>query len=221
MKEMANPWENLPTADPYVLEIDHARVKDFNRTTKSQHMLRLELLPEPFLGNPNAPIVLLNLNPGFSSEDEKWHKKERFKNSILWNLAHREAAYPFYLLDRAYSGSPGHQWWRKRLNLLIAEFGLARIASNVFCVELFPYHSESFSVACLGVESQAYGFELVRRAISRRATIVFMRSKKLWISSVPELEDYAAYELENPRSPYITPANSPAGYEAIRSKLLG
>jgi hypothetical protein len=202
---MINPWNELPVSSPYVLSVDRPQIEHFNRDSRPEHCLRLEIFPEPFLGDPNAPIILLNLNPGFSKEDLRWHSKDDFQNSSLCNLNHGKTEYPFYLLNPRYSESPGHQWWERRLRIVIKEFGLETVANRMLCVELFPYHSEQFKHGELSVPSQQYGYHLVSRALERKAIVVMMRSKRLWLKAVPALANYNFHELKNPRSPYITP----------------
>ena len=61
---MDNPWGQLPEQAPYVLPADATAVESFNRRARDNHILHTEKLPEPYLGDPTAPIVLLNLNGG-------------------------------------------------------------------------------------------------------------------------------------------------------------
>lgn len=63
---MQNPWLDLPRTPPYVLPIDAEAVARFNESAKDHGRLLLELLPYPRLGDPNAPIVLMSLNPDLS-----------------------------------------------------------------------------------------------------------------------------------------------------------
>lgn len=62
---MENPWRKLPEAAPFVLVCDQQRICDFNAIAKKEHKIHVEVLPEPYTGNPEAPVLLLNLNPGF------------------------------------------------------------------------------------------------------------------------------------------------------------
>lgn len=117
---MLNPWSILPTIPPYILdldksEIDSSKVK-FNENTK----LHFELLPEPFLGNPLAPVVLLNLNPGFSPDDITYHQQPKFIQLSRANLNHQLSDYSFYLLNPRVS-APGRVWWDKKLRSLIRD----------------------------------------------------------------------------------------------------
>ena len=94
---MRNPWLGLPHAEPFVLAEDADQIERFNRTAKDNLRIRLELLPEPSLGNPDAPIVILGLNPGFSTDDPQCHSDPEFARSARNNLAHCSTDYPFYL----------------------------------------------------------------------------------------------------------------------------
>ena len=186
---MDNPWLALPLIAPYVLDSDRAAIEIFNIHASEQHRIRTEIVPEPFLGSPDAPVVLLNLNPGFTEHDLQLHKRPQFVESSRKCLRHESQPYPFFLLDPANDG-PGHRWWSRKLRPLIDRFGARHVAQNVLCVELFPYHRVRFGGAKLRLPSQPYSFHLVESALDRRALVVFMRSKRLWIAAVPRLEGY-------------------------------
>lgn len=208
-----NPWENLNEAPPFVLESDKQIIEAHNNNPKTNedHKIHTELYPEPFLGNPNADVVLLNLNPGFSHDDCRFHKSnEYFIQQARKNLRHK-SDYGFYLLDEAINDAPGYKWWNSRLKTLITECGREKVAQNLLCVELFPYHSQRFK-RIDHLPSQEYSFYLVSEAIKRKAIIILMRSKKLWIEAIPQLKNYHSYfPSKNPRCAYITERNLPEG----------
>ena len=205
---MKNPWLDLRNESPFVLDCDREKIHLFNQSVKARHKLRVDIIPEPYLGHPTAPILLLNLNPGYSPKDKWIHAEKSFAAASMASLAIQKQAYPFYLLNPAFSKSPGHQWWTRRLQSLIAEYGVDLVAKKVCCVELFPDHSISFNKRCLGVPSQAYGSHIVRSAIERGALIVQMRSRALWEAAVPELGGYTKrIFLKNVQSPYISRGN--------------
>jgi len=213
---MQNPWAQLPTRPPYVLDSDRARVEEFNRTALKHHAIDTSLLPEPFLGNPNAKVVILGLNPGWSPQDAQWHAKPEFQRDCRANLLHSGGAYPFYLLNPALTDSPGGMWWRRRLRVLIEAVGLEPIAANLLCVEYFPYHTDRFHSGLPRLPSQEYAAAMVQNAIAREAIIILMRSAKLWTAAIPALADYPdLHRLSNPRCAYLTPRNCPAGYREI------
>ncbi len=61
---------DLPVEPPFVLPSDADAVARFHAGEPApEHRLHLELFPEPFLGRSDAPVVLLNMNPGFSERD--------------------------------------------------------------------------------------------------------------------------------------------------------
>lgn len=58
----ANPWWRLPIEPPFVLPEDKDKVLAFNDKTRSaghEHLLNLDLIPAPFVGAPDAPVVFL------------------------------------------------------------------------------------------------------------------------------------------------------------------
>lgn len=69
MDHPVNPWSSVPSERPYVLECDRDSVAEYNakydKCRAEKYRLRTDMLPEPFIGRVEAPVVLLNLNPGF------------------------------------------------------------------------------------------------------------------------------------------------------------
>ena len=59
-----NPWVDLPEESPFVLHGDAAAIARFNARANERHRIRLDVLPEPFIGRPDAPLVLLNRTAG-------------------------------------------------------------------------------------------------------------------------------------------------------------
>ena len=217
-----NPWKLLPIEPPYILPEDQSLITDFNRSAREEHTIRLDIFPEPYLGTPDAPVVLLCLNPGFKERDIEQHRDAVFGRRSCENLLHAPSPYPFYLLD---PGIVRTHWWDHKLGFLIKHFGQngpSIVARSVLCVEYFPYHSKKFKHGKHLLPSQQYSFALLRRAIERQAVILIMRAKKAWCEAVPELENYRHCETASSvQNPAITPQNFPemfeAAVEAIRS----
>ena len=140
---MVNPWSQLPTDAPHVLRQDLPIVEKFNKHYAHNPDIKIQshLLPEPFIGDPSARVYLLNLNPGYSPEDDDWHRKPVYRTAIIENLGHKTTAYPFYFLDPSLEAAPGAAWWRRRSRWWIRDVGTETLARNLFCAELFPYHS--------------------------------------------------------------------------------
>ena len=238
---MGNPWPQLPTLTteaPYVLQRDLSIIEKFNARNADKHdrkcptpstcagcfIVQTRLLPEPFIGDPDGRVCLLNLNPGYRKEDERWHTHADFRAAIIDNLSHRTAEFPFYYFDPRLEKAPGSEWWRKCASRLINHIGLKKLAHNLFCVELFPYHSKKYRsvpktvvkgcLKCLElspdklVPSSAYGIHLVRRAIRTNRTIIVMRSCRTWCAHIPQLRGYRnLFHLRNTRRPWLSPGN--------------
>jgi hypothetical protein len=218
---MQNPWIELPYRAPYVLPGDRLAVMQFNAKAPPDVALRLELIPEPFLGRPDALVVLLNLNPGFDEREIRFHTNDAlFIDLSRKNLLHEDMDYPFYLLNPRISASLGHQWWMKKLKEPICHAGLERVARRLLCVEYFPYHSQRYRAAPHALDSQGYSFDLVRQAIARGALVVIMRGKANWVSAVPELGSYSrTYTLNSTQNVAISAGNCPSGYAEIARAL--
>ncbi len=216
---MINPWLELPASEPFALADDLRAILAFNKSASPDLYIHLELLPEPFIGNPSAPIVVLALNPGFSPDDPRHHKSAQFIELSRKNLRVEQGLYPFFLLNPTLD-APGRNWWEKKLSRLISAKGRETVAQKVLCVEYFPYHSRRFAHAKLQVPSQAFSMQLIRNAMAREAIIVLLRSEKLWLKAIPELATYRrVYRIKNPQNVVITRNNCPDGYDSILAEL--
>jgi hypothetical protein len=216
---MKNPWVDLPHTPPFALIDDRAILEKFNTTATDATRIHGELLPEPFLGDPEAPIVLLSLNPGFSSEDIKHHTDPTFTHLLRLNLEHGQSDFPFYLLNPRIAG-PGQKWWEQRLSRLLEVASRATIARKLLNVEYFPYHSDRFAHHRLRVSSQDYGFFLVREAVRRGALVILMRGRRLWFSAVPELMTYERmFTLRSVQNTTISRRNCPEGFDEVLAIL--
>jgi hypothetical protein len=217
---ISNPWCRLPQKEPFLLPEDADVVHKFNDSAKDGLRLHLDLLPEPFLGRPDAPVVLLNLNPGYSSPNDV-----RDPSIGAWNnLQHKPTPFPFYLLDPSETRALGYKWWNDKLKSLVQDVGRKAVAQSVLCIEYFPYHSRRFGHAKLGLTlpSQQYSFNLLRSALSRRAVVVVLRGRRHWLGAIPELQDYnQIYCLRNPRRPTVSRGNCHESYESVLTAIRG
>lgn len=217
MTNLPNPWLDLPAEKPYVLPCDRNAVDRFNVRSSERHRIHLEALPEPFIGLPGAPVVLLNLNPGFSTQDPMVHARQDVAALIRANLEHRTTG--FYYFERAFDATPGGGWWRQRLGPVVNGASLQAVATRVLVVELFGYHSVGWKAGC-NVPSQLYSIELVRSALGRDAIVVAMRARRQWEQLVPELADYGRlYSLNSVQNVTLSPRNCPAGWTEMMLAL--
>lgn len=220
---MQNPWTALPDIAPYLLPSDKTLVEKFNNTRPhSDHLIHHELLPEPFLGNPDAPIVLLNGNPGYDPTDKDGYQKPEMSQLSRGNLVHANTDYSFYLLNPAIAYFGGYSWWTKKLKPLIDRSSQKTVANNILCVEYFPYHSRKAANfhKYTRIPSQEYSFHLVKKAINRGALIILMRWPSSWLGTIPELNTYPDFfRLNSPQNVIISPRNCPGGFEKILNVL--
>lgn len=217
---MQNPWPNLPTKAPYVLPEDQSCI-DLHRYANNE--LRFDTLPEPYIGGlDNARVIFLALNPGFLESD------------ITVNLTHPEFAganrrnqadpygSPFYYFDGGFEKTGGYWWWSKKLKPLI-DRGVTDqdIRDKIMLIEYLPYHSEKAGkISNLRISSQQFNFELVREAIRLNKLIIMMRSEKLWLKAVPELEGNYIMP-HNKRNVIISPGNMGQGnFDIILQRLM-
>lgn len=202
----ANPWAALPKRSPYVLPNDAPYVHAFNQTASEDQRIELDALPEPFFGSFEAPVVILLQNPGLSPRDLRHHKRPDFSAALRSNLIARQRLDHFHLLDATHG--PGHDWWHRCCRELILEVGLDQLASKLLTLDFSPYHSKRFGHAHLRLPSQAFTFDLLRRAIQRRAWVVRARGYKAWVGAVPELASYTrVLKTNSPRSVALSPGN--------------
>ena len=112
---MENPWPQLPIDAPRVLPSDRSIIDAFNaRYAKTKFAIQTQLLPEPFIGDPDARVYLLNLNPGYEpKEDDVYHADVAFRTAIIDNLNHKTVAVPLYFFDPRLKKAPGSKWWGK------------------------------------------------------------------------------------------------------------
>lgn len=216
---MRNPWSALPEKAPYVLASDTTLIETFNAKAAERHKFDLSLFPEPFFGSPTAPVVVLNLNPGWSPDDAAVHAQPEFSRMSRRSLEHRLLPYPFLHLQPN-GTTPGGRWWRQRTRKLSEDVGLEAVACGLACVQYAPYHSKEYTQSSPLLPSQEYGFVLVRQAMVRGAEIVVMRSYSLWVAAVPELAKYKnTHRAANPRAPYLSPGNLKGSYALIAQRL--
>ena len=216
---MQNPWTALPKHPPYVVPSDTALLGRFNTTASSKQRYDLSLFPEPYFGSSTAPVVVLNLNPGWSPDDAAVHADPTFAAMSRRSLEHTLAPYPFLHLQPG-SNTPGARWWRQRTRELASDVGFDQAARLLACVQLVPYHSSEYSGSTPRLPSQEYSFHLVRQAMVRGAEIVIMRSVNLWFAAVPELANYSrVHRGSNPRAPFISRGNLKSSYSLVLERV--
>ena len=87
---MRNPWKDLPINGEYVATCDKDDLDELMcKITDAEYQLQLDVLPEPFIGDPyTAPFVVLQLNPGSSRSDD--YKREISSDVTAFGPKHEE-----------------------------------------------------------------------------------------------------------------------------------
>jgi hypothetical protein len=115
---MDNPWRSLRMEAPYVYEADEPAIAAFNARASDEHRLQTDVLPEPFLGRKDAPIVLLNLNPSFDESANLAYGDPHAFDAWRKNAYHEPLAYPFYFLDPQFPHAGRARRWKQNLDVL-------------------------------------------------------------------------------------------------------
>ena len=201
-----NPWEKISRKNT-IADCDRSLVQPYliglsKRIVNQQ--IHNELLPEPFLGNLNANVYLLNGNPGYSPQDSLATNDSLFESEIQKTLKQNSGTAPtsFLWLDSAFRFYPGAIWWRKKLNQVL------KIKSNpkICVVEYFPYHTENLP-KLISLPSNNYLDWYINDAIDKKKNIVIMRCASEWIARIPKLSNYNYFMCSNTRNVSITEGN--------------
>lgn len=196
---MKNPWADLTSNPPYILECDRPIIVKAEEWCAGQSSdkavqfgLQTQLRPLPYIGNPEAPIVFLTLNPGYTAKrDELCEQTDAFQECYGRNLLHDPQKYPLFFLDPRLSRTPGGEYYqRKQFAEPIASFGLETVANAIFVLEFSAYHSVSYRHFGT-MPSRAYSMHLLDKAIDRGALILVHRKWHEITKQSPQLMTYA------------------------------
>jgi len=222
-RALSNPWLELSPDGAFVLRDDIPHVKEFNRHRHKDpsHCIQLRLPPSPFIGSTVAPLVILLANPGIGRGDRREQTTPAALKEIFAGFQKGRTA-PFWPLSDSFVDTNAGRWWTAKTRELAAEVGgRAELAKKIQGIEIHSYHSEKWAAPLTNFPSQAYGFELVRRAIDRDALIVIGRAQKYWYSAVPELRQYPRHieSLVSSRSAYLSQRNLGTNYHKVLRAL--
>jgi hypothetical protein len=202
--DLANPWLALPESPDYVLADDLAILRRF---PKAIDKLVFAGMPGPFVGNPlTARLLLLALHPGFVDSDIEAARDQAIQGPWRDALQLRDGAlfHPVAQAQQAVGGSP---WWPKKLRRLMETVGAETVMARVAAAEWFPYVSRKLVEIPELLPSQAFTFQVVRKALEHGALPVIMIGNAQWLDSVPELAHYRVIIIRNWQNPTITPGN--------------
>lgn len=208
-----NPWNHLTQCGYYhVAYCDKTEILEINdKIGANDEKFHLELWPEPFVGNPNAMVYLLNGNPGYTAgKDEMFANDMVFQSLVKNTIVHKPTPGKddFLYFNEIKCNSethPGCDWWMKRTKQLRSVLGRNPVLFNV---EFCPYHSKNANNIPEYLPSYDYTNQLVINAINDNKIIVVMRMVNRWIRRIPRLMNYPNfYRLLNYRNVSLTSGN--------------
>ena len=122
-------------------------------------MLLSDLMPEPYLGNPNkgcCSIAILNFNPGYNGDTKEYNKiKSIFSGQDGKKYSDVALRFP-YIQDQEglseecqkFQNFKGTKWWKNRCTWLDHLVCASHINNNEnllpFALELCPWHSKNW-----------------------------------------------------------------------------
>ena len=220
---------------PPVDKVDDDANEETKKAAKEKYKLRLNVYPQHFVGDiDNAEIIILSLNPGYSTEYYDAYKNgTNYEQIIKENLEMKQPFFHAFELanesDLGYWGNKMKCWvedYDEKDNKTIIE-SLKKITENIALAEFFPYHSISYNDMYdkLGkgtspnsnrkikdyLPTQKFLFEKIKKRIDDkddRVIIILTRSFAKWYEAVPELKNYEnCFEVNNPNNPSLKPEN--------------
>ena len=186
--------ENIRTTDKFekvkemvthLLGVDEERIKAFVKEYVTKCKLQLNTLPEPYTGDPESNVYLLNMNPG--KRDEEFEKVEynRLKYELLTklNLSHQIKHSFWYHMK----GHDGYSWIRNKTNRLLKK----TLYPRFFMIEYFPYHSVRGFEFPQYLPSYHYTDFILKRWLnkpSENKILIIMRNNEKWVRRIEKME---------------------------------
>lgn len=220
------------------------------KAAKEKYKLRLNVYPQHFVGDiDNAKIIILSLNPGYSTEYYDAYKNStNYEKIIKENLEMKQPFFHAFELanesDLGYWGNKMKCWvegYDKKDNEELIK-SLKKITEDIALAEFFPYHSISYNGMYdkLGkgtspnsnrkikdyLPTQKFLFEKIKKRIDDKndeVIIILTRSFAKWYEAIEGLRDYKhCYEVNNTRNFSLNPAQIYKVHrDSVEDKLKG
>lgn len=204
LKENTNPWKKIQ--EPYYILEDEKEAAQ-----NKQYKIHTELPPQPFQGNPEAPIWVLSLNPGYSEKTDKYpvpdveyyKNHEERKKAMLLQLTFSQPAennHWHYVLDNE-DGNYSKKWFMDHF-IKNRDMGLdiGNIDKNIFILQAFGYASDTFNgnlnKMVKSFPHMVYAQNLARWGLAHDRKIVIARCKDYWLDILRKSE-YFSEKKEN------------------------
>ena len=207
-----NPWTNI-TINDTIADCDKPLINSLPLRIQSQ--IEKRTLPEPFHGNPDASVYILNGNPLANDNDLRYITSPQYEKEIKDELLHLNTDFLWLrtretIVEPNGVPYPGYKYWKDRTKQLRA----VKAMPNLFCIEAFPYHTRHTNdFKAIGtLPSDQYTNEMIEDAINSGKLIVLMRCKSHWLNRVPQIKTYEnVFELNSNQSVYLTSGNMSGG----------
>jgi hypothetical protein len=190
-RKIRNPWKKIKDKC-YVLENEKEAAQN------EQYQFHTDLPPQPFQGNPEAPIWFLALNPGYSEETAKYpvndvayyrsHSDRR--RAMLGQLKFKKKGkHRHYILDNE-DVNYSKDWFKEHF---FKDMGLdeKNVDDKIFILQAFGYASEKFNgnlnTMVKSFPHMVYAQKLARWGLNHGKIIVIARSCTYW-QNVLEIE---------------------------------
>ena len=228
---MKSPWldfdfDAAEKARRYVHNLDEPTITTYNQKVKNyKYKIQTHMLPEPWVGNLDAPIVVLQANPGASeSEVNPDWLPNNFQLEAARKTLHQEPMdYPLYWLDPRLQETEGAKWSLGNMKWLINDSTLEQVANRVLLIETHSYHSRNFDPKLNSLQTQEYTKHILRESIRNEALIIALRQKNYWFTEVPELANYwksgKVFGVKNVQRAFLSPGNLGEYYEVILNRM--
>lgn len=223
---MENPWKSFGESLPYdnfILEQDWEFIENHNKKHKETIFeIKIDILPEPFIGNLENPgLILLSLNPGCSDHKKvrKLHSSnQEFREAVRRNLIHDYTECPFYYLDNKFEKTKGFKWWNKNLKGLIdgvkntagikdQDEARHKLGKKLAVIEYFPYASKRYKSLSDIIPSQEYSFKQAKNMLNKNVPIIIIRAKSKWLEILKPTYKANIFHINNWQQPSISLGN--------------
>lgn len=235
---------------PPVDKVDDDANEKTKKAAKEKYKLRLNVYPQHFVGDiDNAKIIILSLNPGYSTEYYDAYKNStNYEQIIKENLEMKQPFFHAFELanesDLGYWGNKMKCWvegYDKKDNEELIK-SLKKITEDIALAEFFSYHSISYNGMYdkLGkgtspnsnrkikdyLPTQKFLFEKIKKRIDDKndeVIIILTRSFAKWYEAIEGLRDYKhCYEVNNTRNFSLNPAQIYKVHrDSVKDKLKG
>jgi len=214
-----NPWQSFnPSLEEIkVHESDLPYFLGFNKgmgaregNDKEQYLLAEHLEPFPYLGNPQANVLILMANPGINDKEKnpKFKMDPQKLEQNRQNLRHENLKSFKSRIHSPNNRILESEWLKPRVRELVQATSVDRVTRGIFLVNFHAYHSRSWHPIPFTFPTQHYSFKLVSEAVSRNALIIMSRNMLGWFTAIPNLFDHRnRIEFESTRSVYLSEGN--------------